>query len=264
MAEHNQIYQQAVYYDIIFDRDVSREVDFLLAVFREQTGRDATSVLDIACGPGYHARAFAQRGLRATGLDLRPEMVAFARDKDAASGTHCTWLAADMRDFTLDAPVDLAFSMFDSVDALISDDDIVANMAAVARNLNPGGLYVLDYSHPRDSSLVGYRPFRYEGQRDGLQVALSWVPGGQRFDLVNGFARSTTELDVWQNGQPLVHIVDDACERLVMPHEVRLLAQLSGVFDVVAWYGDYDTHQPLDDSERSVRMIGVLKARTTL
>src|SRR6185503_15291319 len=102
VAEHNQLYQNAIYYDIALRRDVGPEVDFLTEVYRRHTGGDLKSMLDIACGPGYHARAFAKRGIDAWGLDLRPEMIQFAADLAAQDGVSVRWLVGDMRDFTLD------------------------------------------------------------------------------------------------------------------------------------------------------------------
>ena len=66
----------------------------------------------------------------------------------AAEGVRVEWLAADMRDFRLERPVDLAICMFDGLDALLSNDDIVRHFRAVAGNLGPRGLYVLEYTHP--------------------------------------------------------------------------------------------------------------------
>jgi hypothetical protein len=63
MAQHTTIYQQAIYYDMVFNRDVSRDVDFLQQAYRLHAGGELSAVLDVACGPGYHARACAQRGL---------------------------------------------------------------------------------------------------------------------------------------------------------------------------------------------------------
>ena len=108
MAQCHQVYQRALYYDIALSRDVSREVDFMRTVYYHFAGADMQSALDIACGPGYHARAFAQRGIRAVGLDLQPQMVEFAQDQAAAMGVEATWLAADMRSFQLASPVDMA------------------------------------------------------------------------------------------------------------------------------------------------------------
>ena len=47
--------------------------------------------------------------------------------------------------------------------------------------------------------------------------------------------------------------------RLLLPQELRALVALSGAFVPVGWYGDLDLAQPFDDTERSWRMIVVLK-----
>ena len=122
MAEFNNLYQRAIYYDIVFDRDVSREVQFLRDVYCHYTGHEMTSLLDIACGPGYHARAAARAGLRSIGLDLRAEMIQYASDRAKEEGLSLEWLIADMRYLKLDQPVDVAVAMFDSIDALQTDE----------------------------------------------------------------------------------------------------------------------------------------------
>ena len=35
MADHKALYAQAKYYDIVFDRDVSHELNFALSTYRE-------------------------------------------------------------------------------------------------------------------------------------------------------------------------------------------------------------------------------------
>lgn len=261
MAEHHNLYQRAVYYDIIFDRDVSREVDFITATHLHHTGTEVRSILDIACGPGYHAREFARRGVRAVGLDLRPEMIRLARDKDAAEGLALEWLVADMRDFCLDAPVDVAITMLDGMDALSLDADIAQHFQAVARNLNPRGLYVVDLSHPRDFSYARYGTCHHHGQRDGTAVEIFWGTNQPAFDLLTGVAKVAVEMRVTTNGQETI-IRDVTKERVLMPREITLLAQLSGELAVVGWYGDYDLGQPLDNTPASRRMIAVLQKRT--
>ena len=80
MAELNEIYRRAQYYDVAFDREIGGEVQFIFGLHRRRTGRPLEPVLEIACGPGYHACAFAKRGVRTFGQDLRPEMIEYARD----------------------------------------------------------------------------------------------------------------------------------------------------------------------------------------
>src|SRR5262249_54063241 len=109
MAEFNNLYQRAIYYDIVFKRDVTSEIDFLIEAYTRLNGHAPQSLLDLACGPAYHSRVAAARGLRVVGLDLREEMLKFAQDQAAAEGvTGIEWIAADMRYLKLDNPVDIA------------------------------------------------------------------------------------------------------------------------------------------------------------
>src|SRR5262249_29531707 len=134
MAEHLVLYRRADYYDIVFDGDVEREIDFASRLYRRHARRAPGSALEIACGPGYHARALARRGIRAVGLDLSGEMIALAREKATADGVEVDWLVGDMRAFALARPVDMAMCTLDGIDCLLTDDEIVRHFRAVAAN----------------------------------------------------------------------------------------------------------------------------------
>ncbi len=258
MAEYTGLYQRAVLYDIVFNRDVSREVDFVAEAYRHFTGADMRSLLEVACGPGYHARHFARHGGRAVGLDLQPEMIAFAEEKAAAEGVHAAWSAGDMRDFRLATPVDAAMCPFDGIDALLTNADLIHHFRCIADNLTPGGLYVLEITHPRDCGFHDYGSFRYHGARDGVSVEIVWATNHPTADIVRGVARVELEIHVDDHGQHTV-IRDVAEERFLLPQEIELLAQLAGTLRVAGWYGDYDLGQPLDSSPASRRMIAVLQ-----
>ena len=131
MAEHHELYQRAFYYDIALKRDVGAEIDFLFFVYEHYTGGSLRSVIDLACGPGYHARAFAQRGIRSVGLDLHPEMIQYAADQAAIDGVKVEWVAADMRFFQLSPSVNMAICMFDGLDALVKNEDLIQHLRAV-------------------------------------------------------------------------------------------------------------------------------------
>jgi SAM-dependent methyltransferase len=258
VAEHNAFYERVKYYDLVFDRDVSLEADFLLAVYQEHAGRAAQSTLDIACGPAYHAREMGRRGLRSAGIDLRPEMIAYAAERAEAEGLKLELQAADMRNFKLAAPVDLAFIVFDGLDALVDNDDLVKHLQAVAENLSAKGIYLIDLTHPRDVSLTHYGDFHYEGRSNGTSVEILWATNDPQVDLLSGVASTDIEIRIDENGKQTV-IKDTARERVLTPQELQLLVKLSGAFTVVDWYGDYNTQQAFDDSEGARRMIAVLQ-----
>lgn len=258
MAEYNNLYQRAQYYDIVFNRDVSKEVDFVSNIYRQCSGREIASVLDLACGPGYHARAFAKRGVRAVGLDLRPEMLDFANDHALAEGLQIGWIAADMRYVRLDNPVDVALNMFDGIDCLLTNEDLLAHFDAIANCLTPGGLYLIDVTHPRDSTFGNYCDFRYKGARDDVSVEIVWATNGTRLDPASGVSYTSLELHIDDHGEKFT-IQDSAVERFLLPQEIRLLSECSGVFNVIGFYGDFDLNQPLDNSPASVRQIAILQ-----
>ncbi len=258
MAEHNELYRRAYYYDIVFNRDVSREVNFITALFEQKTGRGVESVLDIACGPAYHARAFARRGVRAMGLDLRGEMIDFARDQATAEGVRLACWVGDMREFSLPQAVDVAFTMFDGIDCLQTNEEIVRHFRAVAANLKPGGLYLIDVTHPRDCTPFNYGHFQYCGERDGCRVTIDWATNQPLCDPLTQVVEVEVRMRVSQNGGDQV-FTDLAHERLLFPQEIVALADLSGALKVCGWYGDFDLHQPFDHTPASRRMIVVLQ-----
>lgn len=260
MAEHDQLYHRASYYDIALERDVRSEVDFLLTLAHDAFGRDPDGVLEVACGPGYHARALAARGLRVAGLDYSAGMIDLARERAEADGVDVAWIVGDMRSFDVDERFDLAICMFDGVDAMLEDDDFVRHLQAVARHLRPGGRYVIDCTHPRICSYAHYGSYRYDGERDGVAVSIVWATNEPRINPVTGVADVSLELHV-RNGAGEEIIEDRARERCFTAPELRLLARLSGVFDLVDAYGGPDPHLPLATTPDAERMILVLRKK---
>jgi SAM-dependent methyltransferase len=262
VAEHCNLYDRAKYYDIVFNRDVSSEVQFFQDLYRNYVKKDLKSVIDIACGPGYHARALALQGLRTVGLDLRAEMLRFASDAQAqeqfAAKNPTEWIEADMRTFKLKHPVDMAFCIFDGLDCLLTNSNLKLHFQAIAQNLTPGGLYVIDLSHPTEIDWTHYKKFHYTGHRDGTQVDIHWATNHPTYDLATGIAKVEVKMLVDDHGKKM-EIIDMAEERLMFPQEINLLAELSGSLKTVAWYGDFNMAQPLDSTAKSRRMIGVLQ-----
>ena len=60
-----------------------------------------SSLLDVTCGPGLVAAAFARRGVTVTGVDIAPAAIRHARQITA--GLPCTFLESDVRAMSLDA-----------------------------------------------------------------------------------------------------------------------------------------------------------------
>jgi SAM-dependent methyltransferase len=268
-------------YDIAFDwRDLGQECDMLDSIFRRfsSTGPVPRSFLDLCCGPGFHCLEYARRGLRSYGLDLSEAMLGYAREKAARLGIPVGFIHADMRDFQLPASVDLAFCPMGSFHYLLSNEDIVRNLQAVARNLAPGGLYVIEANHPRnvfkmerphildwgtrinDSVVPMSWSGDWESQRGETVVRIHWGADDGGYDPFSQIATSRVRIEMVRNGSSRVWEFQDP-DRFLTFQELQLLIEKSGVFETLTWLGDLDMDCPLDNSDKSSWMIPVLRRR---
>jgi SAM-dependent methyltransferase len=254
------LYQFPHFYDVVFGRDVDPEVQFIRDLFARHAGRPLATLVELACGPGYHARSFAQSGAAVVGLDLSPEMIGFARSEAAARNIDVNWQVANILDFSLEHPVDCAICMFDGLDSLLRNTDLVQHFQAVGRNLLPGGLYVLQLTHPRQASYDRYGPFHYAAARDDLSVEINWGVNSPQYDLVTGIAAVEVETIITISEQRTVSRATHF-ERILYPQELALMAQLAGSHDCLEWYGDFDFQVHLDASARSQCMLGVFQKK---
>lgn len=107
-----------------------------------ELGRPPRSVLDLCCGTGEAAAWFAARGCRTVGADIAPAMLRIAQKK----APQVTWVQQDMRHLDLGTGFDLVTSLYDSVNYLLTEDDLAAMAAGVYQALAPGGLFIFDYN----------------------------------------------------------------------------------------------------------------------
>ncbi|GIV95803.1 MAG: type 11 methyltransferase [Herpetosiphonaceae bacterium] len=106
------------------------------------------SAADLACGTGAVAVALALDGLRVTGVDRSPEMLALARQRATAAGASVAWLQQDLRDLELPYPVDLMTAFYDSLNYLLSASDLHRVIERASRALAPGGILAFDLNTP--------------------------------------------------------------------------------------------------------------------
>jgi SAM-dependent methyltransferase len=253
------IYDEPEFYEAACAyRDVPVEVDALLRWSgKHRRSGLSRSVLELAAGPAEHARNLARRGLDATALDLNPAMCARARDLAAASGVRLEITEADMRDFSLPGRFDLAITMLNSLCHLLSLDDMVRHLTAVARHTEPDGLYIMELAHPADFFGAERRTSsEWSTETAAGTVSVRWGAQDQ-IDPVTQITREHVSVTYHRRGGPVRTVTDVVPNRFWTATELTAAVRLAGGFTVAASYGDFETDLPVD-APGAWRMILVL------
>lgn len=142
------------------------------ALLLEQIPSSLVRVLEVGCGTGAFSRALANRGHQVTGIDLSPEMIRVARERDLPSH-HVTFLCGDfMRDSLGDETYDCVVSI-----ATLHHMNLEPAVKRMADRVGPGGL-LLVHDLRSDAGL-------WDRLRSGLAVAArAWsrVRAGQLWE----------------------------------------------------------------------------------
>lgn len=175
-------------------------------------------VLELGVGTGRLAIPLAERGLDVDGIDASAAMVARLREKPGGERVRVA-----LGDFaTVPAPggpYRLAFVVFNTIYALITQDEQVACFRGVAERLTPDGIFVLEAFVPD--------PARYDrGQRvEAFHV------GSDRVDIHASKHDPVGQGVVFQHvvaGEGAVKLYPGRL-RYIWPSEMDLMARLAGL-----------------------------------
>ncbi|HLM73705.1 MAG TPA: GNAT family N-acetyltransferase [Polyangiaceae bacterium] len=140
----------AALYDAAFSyRDYAAERDFLLACIRRFGSGDVRRVLEWACGPARHLAAFAELGIAGVGTDGSQVMIDYAR-RTFGARPGISFERADLDERLLIAPVDLSFVPLSSIHQLTTPEALRRHLLIAASLLRPGGVHVIEATHPSD------------------------------------------------------------------------------------------------------------------
>jgi SAM-dependent methyltransferase len=218
------------------DESAAREVARLVELLGLEGSR--ARVLDLACGNGRHAVAFAAAGLRVFGFDLSPQLLQRAGSRRELTGR---LVRADMRAVPFAAAFDLVVNLFTSF-GYFSDEQNALALAEMAGALIPGGRLVIDHINRAtvERKLVP-EDHRYG---PGLRITQKRQIAGNRVQK--------EIIVVWDDGRAK-RLIEDV--RLYTPEELSRLMVDSGFTDTRI-YGSYGG-EPF--GSQSPRMVVIAK-----
>ena len=253
------LYDYPDYYELAFSfRDISQEVTCFEQLFERHAKVTVSRVLELACGPSPHLRDLCQRGYEYHGLDLNEWMLAAGRRKVTESAWTAEFHQASMIDFDLDAAYQFAFVALGSLYAR-NTKELSTHFKSVARVLEPGGLYMLDWCVQ-----FGQTPaFSEEGQswkmeNDGTTVEVNVTL--RDIDPVEQIVQEVATLNVVDHGRTLT-ISSSNLRRMMYPQEILLLISAMDEFEFVGWWNDWDLNQPLSQATGEISRPIVLLRR---
>jgi SAM-dependent methyltransferase len=232
------------------------EVDFLRHCFKRYARRPVKRVLDIACGTGPHLARLADLGYAMAGLDLSPANITFLRERLAARGQRAELVVGDMTDFALAKPVDAAICMQDSQGHLLTNEQLIAHLRAVARAVKRGGLFVFD-RYMASSWTDPARAWSWSRRRGRLIVRASFS-ALHDVDPVRQVFKERMILEAVENGTRRIYR-QTHMSRMVFPQELKSLVALAGGFEFVQWFHGFKPHQILERSKHPLLMVVVLR-----
>jgi SAM-dependent methyltransferase len=134
-------------YEFFFDRDgAHRDAERLHGLIRERTP-DARSLLDVACGTGWHLERLRE-WYEVEGVDRSPAMLRYARDRLPDVALH----EGDMRSFDLGQTFDVVSCLSSSIAWMRSTQDLRRAVEAMGTHVRKDGLLLIEpWDFPADA-----------------------------------------------------------------------------------------------------------------
>lgn len=131
-------------YDTFMDNVPYEEwSEYVAGILREYGITDGL-LLDLGCGTGSLTELLAGKGYDMIGVDYSEEMLEIAREKKETSGRDILYLLQDMREFELYGTVRGIVSICDSMNYLMTEEDLLEVFRLVNNYLDPGGIFIFD------------------------------------------------------------------------------------------------------------------------
>lgn len=186
--------------------------------------RPGARILDLCCGTGQLAGLLGERGFMVVGVDGSEEMLRHARE----NAPMADFVRADARDFALPIPCDAAISIYDSLNHLMSIEELTAAFGNVYAALQPGGVFVFDLNM-EEAFRANWADLRSLGIVEDTQACIA----RSSYDADNGighyFLTIFRLIDGWQRDDI------EITEKCYSADEIRAALESVGFDDVQAF-----------------------------
>lgn len=103
-------------------------------------------ILDLGCGTGTLTELLAGAGYDMIGVDNSPDMLELAMEKRDSLGHETLYLLQDMRELELYGTVGTVVSVCDSLNYILSEEELLGVFRLVENYLFPEGIFIFDFN----------------------------------------------------------------------------------------------------------------------
>ena len=204
------------YYSLLYAHRSDTEAEgFVRTLLTKLDSHPPARVLDVGCGRGRYARAFAKYGFEVDAIDYAAEPI------DLPEGIR--FYKADYKDWKPSYPYDLVGSFFSSFGHTTSWDTVVRSMKALRSFLKPGGYLILDYLNIAQRNTTPQEVREIEGIR--FEIA--------RWQDSHGLYKRIRVRDGERE-----EVYEEVLYKLTQGDLATLAERVK--LEVIAWWGDYE------------------------
>ncbi len=240
----------SVYDKLNQELDYEAWADFFEACFARFLPKPPELVLDLACGTGRMTRVLAARGYDMIGVDGSASMLSEAYGR--SEGERILYLCQDMRELELYGTVGAVVCCLDSINYLLSEQDLQTVFSLVHNYLDPDGLFLFDVNTPyKFRHVYGSNAYILEDEITDLDGASRAVFCGwqNEFHEDSGICDFyLTLFEETEDGQ-YCRSEEHQQERCYSLEQLTELLKRCG-FELLGVYADYACAQPEEVCER--------------
>lgn len=133
----------AVYDLFMSDTKYDDWVKYLHEIW-EKENIEPKIIADLGCGTGNVTLRLAKEGYEMIGIDISEDMLSEARNKAIESDAEVLFLMQDMREFELYGTANCIISLFDSLNYITEEKELLDVFKLVNNYLHPKGLFIFD------------------------------------------------------------------------------------------------------------------------
>lgn len=220
------IYQRGPY--VRFSQGLAESV---LPDYLKDLGIIPTDLLDIACGEGSFAVAMSKQGYNVTGIDQSQRMIKLAQERAREENVPVNFVVEDMRSIPFEGVFDLCTSFFDSLNYILSVNDLLEAFQNAYKALVPGGFFIFDMNTIYGLAVDWMRAETYiQNEADDFMEIHR-----QSFDYENQIA--TMEITIFKKRRRLWERIDETHRERGYPiADIQFLINQTG-FEITGMYG---------------------------